>query len=483
MEESNLIGRDKEVALLSRLLQSEKPRFLAIYGRRRVGKTFLIRNYFKTNIQFSFSGSFEETTKVQLQNFFSEYLTRTNGKKETTPPKDWSTAFHYLLKHIESLSHKKKKIVIFIDELPWLDRPKSGFVKALEYFWNQHISTMNNVLLIVCGSSASWMQKKILKSKGGLYNRITNRIRLEPFSLAETEKFIKHKKLKLTRYQIIQLYMVMGGVPFYLDELTQGKSVEQLIDSVCFSPTGLLHDEYEKLYYSLFKNAGNHMKIIKALGNSPNGLSRDVVLKKSKLPEGGTFSRALDELLESGFIVKFNPFKKKKKDAIYKLIDFYSLFYLKFIQRNKSKSSLTWQKIANGNSFKAWSGYAYENICFIHSAQIIKKLGLSGTFTDMSSWKHRGDHETDGAQIDMLIDRKDGVINLCEVKFTENNFIISKQFVSSLRKKRSVFSHVTKTKKSVTTTLITTHPVIQNHYYLEEIHSEINMKDLFTDDI
>lgn len=294
----------------------------------------MIREYFKSHIKFSFTGAFEEKTKIQLDNFFREYIHRTKGKKETNPPKNWSMAFFYLSDYLYTLQNRKNKIVIFIDELPWLDRPKSGFVSALEYFWNQHVSAMDNVLLIVCGSAASWMQQKLLKAKGGLYNRITHRINLLPFNLHETELFCKKKNLKLSKYQIVQLYMVMGGIPFYLNELSQGKSAEQLIDEICFTSTGLLSNEYEQLYYSLFKNAENHLAIIEALASHPNGMNRTELIKKSNLPDGGTFTRTLDDLFESGFISKYRPFNKKKKDTIYKLIDFYSLFYLKFIKNN-----------------------------------------------------------------------------------------------------------------------------------------------------
>jgi len=477
--EKKLIGRDRERNKIDKLLASSSAEFLAIYGRRRIGKTFLIRQYLKSQIVFSFTGSFETNTDIQLSNFFREYTNRTQGQKETNPPQNWNTAFSYLADYLKLLQHRKKKIVVFIDELPWLDRPKSGFVSALEYFWNQHVSNMNNVLLIVCGSAASWMQKKLLKAKGGLHNRITARIKLMPFDLYETELFCKNKNLKLSKYQIIQIYMAMGGVPFYLNELSTGKSAEQLIDEICFTTTGLLSNEYEQLYYSLFKNADNHLAIIEALAKQTNGMSRYELLKKSKLPDGGTFTRTLNDLYESGFVSSYQPFNKKKKDTIYRLIDLYSLFYLKFIKGQVHKTSQSWQKIASQAKFKAWSGYAYENICMLHTYQILNKLGLNGTYTQISSWKHIGNDTVPGAQIDLLIDRKDGVVNLCEVKFTQDEFIITKSYNAALRRKRSIFKNVTKTKKAIFTTLITTYPAIRNKYYIEEVQSEVNMKDLF----
>lgn len=477
---NKIIGREKEIALLDKAMTSERAEFLAIYGRRRVGKTFLIYEHLKDEIVFSVSGVFERPMKVQLGNFFSEYIRYTDGKQQTTPPKNWSEAFSYLTDYLYKLgTASSQKVVVFIDEMPWLDTPRSGFVSALEYFWNQHGSKMNHLVLIACGSTASWMKKKLLKSKQGLYNRITRRIQLEPFNLKQTATFCQEKRLKFSQYQIVQLYMVMGGIPFYLNELSNGKSVAQLVNEICFSKTGLLADEYEQLYYSLFKDATNHVAIVEALANNPYGLVRQQLIKKSKLPEGGTFSRALDELVESGFILKYQPFQKKQKDRVYRLIDMYSLFYLRFIRGNVSGLANAWQALSNDSKYLAWCGYAYENICLLHIAQILKKLGLSGTFTQVSSWYHKGNDEIPGAQIDILIDRKDGVINLCEAKFTNKEFLIAKDYVAKLRRKRAVFEQVTKTKKSVVTTLITTYPAIQNTHYLDEIYSEVLLEDLF----
>ncbi len=480
---NKIIGRKRELKILDKLLASDTPEFLAIYGRRRVGKTYLIHEYFKPYIVFSFSGSFEETMEVQLGNFFREYLRLTKGQMEIDKPKDWSTAFSYLTDYLYSLKNKaNQKMVIFIDEIPWLDTPKSGFVSALEYFWNQHVSKISQALLIACGSAASWVKKKLLKSKGGLYNRVTRRIKLQPFNLHETELFCQQKRLKFTRHQIIRLYMAMGGIPFYLNELFPGKSVDQLIDEICFLSTGLLSDEYEQLYYSLFKNAVNHIAVIEALARAPYGLLRAQLVKESRLPDGGTFTRTLDELLESGFIIKYSPFQKKQKDSIYRLTDLYSLFYLRFIKGNVTDRPNTWQKHSSERNFAAWSGYAFENICLLHLNQILSGLGLSGTITHISSWHHKGNDEIPGAQIDLLIDRKDGFINICEAKFSNKEYIITKDYAAKLRRKRSVFEHVTNTKKSVVTTLLTTYPAVQNKHYLEEIHSEVTMDDLFSND-
>ncbi|HMQ47651.1 MAG TPA: ATP-binding protein [Saprospiraceae bacterium] len=476
----NIIGRTKELAILEKIMQADQAEFLAVYGRRRVGKTFLIYEFFKPHLVFSFSGSFEQPLAVQLGHFFKEYLRATNGRMESIPPKDWNTAFSYLTDFLkQEWIGKKEKAVVFIDEMPWLDSPRSGFIAALEYFWNQHASKMPQVVLVACVSKASWIKQKLLKSKGGLYNRVTKRIELKPFNLQETAAYCAHKRLKFSNYQIARLYMVMGGIPFYLNELSTGKSVDQLIDEICFSTNGLLSEEFEQIYHSLFKSAEHHMALVETLAKYPYGLTRKRLVQLSGLGDGGVFVRALDDLTESGFLIKHQPFQKKAKDSIYRLIDMYSLFYIRFIRGNVSGLENTFQQIVTDSSYQAWCGYAFENICMLHIPQIIKAMGLSGTFTQVSSWYHKGNDEIPGAQIDLLIDRKDGMINCCEAKFTSNEFVITKDYAATLRRKRSVFQQVTGTKKNVVTTLISTWPALRNSYYQDEVYSEVTLDDLF----
>jgi len=477
--QSTIIGRSKEKFKLERIARSKLPEFLVVYGRRRVGKTYLIREYFEKELVFDFTGAYGADMETQLENFFHEYLNRTKGQKETTPPQNWSKAFQYLADYLRSLPKRKKKQIVFIDELPWLDTPRSGFVSGLEYFWNQHVSKMKHVLLIGCGSSSSWIQKKLLKAKGGLYNRVTQRMKLEPFNLAETEGYCHSRNIKLSRYQIVQIYMAMGGIPHYLKELTPGKSASQLINQICFAKNGLLQDEYESLYHSLFKSPENHLEIVETLASKPNGLTRKDIVSSSKLSDGGSVNRTLVDLTESGFVTCLNPYQKKKKDSIYKLTDLYTLFYLKFIAPAKFSGKGAWKSLSRSASYHAWAGYAYETICMLHIDQILEALGISGVYSEISSWKYVGKDEIPGAQIDLLIDRRDQVVNLCEAKFTDKEFSITKSYVADLRRKRSVFQMATGTKKNLFTTLITTYPAMKNRYYLEEIQSEVSMDALF----
>lgn len=473
-----IIGRHKEKARLDKIMQSNQAEFLALYGRRRVGKTFLIRQYLKNHIVFDISGSKDGSKAQQISDFFSEYLTRTKAQRETQTPKTWQEAFRYLAKYLSELPEIASKYVVFIDEMPWMDTPKSEFISALEFFWNQHVSKMDNVLLIACGSASSWIRKNLINARGGLYNRITQRIKLAPFNLYETTLFLQSSGVNLPQYQILELYMAMGGIPFYLKEVEKGKSVPQLIDDICFSPQGLLTEEYEQLYHSLFRNAELHVSIIETLAANPQGMTRTEIALATKIPES-SLSRTIEELTECDFVTYFSPFINKKKEGIYKLTDLYSLFYLKFIQYNKGSGSKIWEQLSKQSTYIAWSGYAFENICMLHTDQIKAALGISGVFTQHSSWKFKGNDMLPGTQIDMVIDRADQIIHICEAKFTKENYAISKAYTEQLRLRKSIFIQATQTKKAVFTTLLTTYPALKNKYYLEEIDNEITMDKLF----
>ena len=471
-----VLGREKEKTLLDEILKSPKAEFVAVYGRRRVGKTFLIRQYLTQHLVFDFTGSNQESNTVQLANFFREFKKQCIDSGEK--PQDWSEAFSLLSDYLHSLD-KSKKVVVFFDEMPWLDKQKSGFLGALQYFWNQHGTQMPHLVLITCGSAASWMIKNITESTGGLYNRVTYRIELKPFNLQEVEAFLKHKNITFTRYQIAQLYMVIGGIPFYLDFIKQGKSVNQVIEELCFSETGLLRNEFKLLYHSLFKEAESHIKIIETLANHAYGLTRQQIIEKTKIPQGGSFQRAIENLIDCGFILPSYAFGKQNKETVFRVIDFYSIFYLRFIKENLGSQKNTWQSISESANYQAWSGYAFENICMVHTPQIHKALGINGIYTQTCAWRFAGNSEMQGAQVDLLIDRKDGIIHHFEAKFTNQNFLLTKEYCGKLRQKRASFLYATKTKKNVVTSLLTTYPAVKNEYYLEEIFSEVALDSLF----
>lgn len=473
-----VLGRDKEMQRIDGIMQRDESSFLVVYGRRRIGKTYLVREYLAQQTVFYFTGTYEAEMSVQLEKFHHTYLRYTKGQKETRIPDNWHQAFEYLANYLERFANRKSKVVVFLDEMPWMNTPRSGFLSALEYFWNQYGSRMKNLLLIACGSATTWMKRELIEARGGLHNRVTDQIHLKAFNLKETELYCKNKKLAFSRYQILQLYMVFGGVPFYLNALQRGKSVMQNINDICFEKEGLLYAEYTYLFASLFKKPDKHIELVEVLASHPQGLTRVDLVKYSHVPEGGTLNRVLEDLELSGFVSRHLPFQKRKKDTIYKLADNYSLFYQKFIKNSKQGSN-TWFTLMETPAYKAWSGYAFENICLLHIDKIKAALGIAGVYTETSAWKFRGNEDLPGAQIDLLIDRRDQVINLCEAKFTDKEFVCTKEYAQTLRRRRTIFSQVNKSKKVPVVTLITTYPAMRNAHYMDEIHAEVTMDALF----
>lgn len=472
---NNVIGREEEKEQLANVLQEETPQLVAVYGRRRVGKTFLIRNYFEQRIVFEISGIHDGSLQEQLDNF-SRCLYK-SFKVKTQHLTTWFEAFEQLKKQFKTKSARQKR-VLFFDEFPWLDTPRSGFLKAFENFWNSWATRQSNLVIILCGSAAAWMIQKILNNRGGLHNRVTKRIRLLPFTLQETEAYLKHRKINLNQYQILHIYMAMGGIPQYLNEIRRGESAMQAIDRICFSKDGLLTEEFPNLYTSLFDEAQKHIAIINALAKKPAGLNRNEIIKECHLSSGGTVSKLLEELAESGFITVYVPFGKNIKDSLYKLTDEYSLFYLKFIRNNKNGGKGTWTRLFTSSSWKSWSGLAFESICMKHIVAIKKALGIEGVYTEISSWRKTGGAEK-GAQIDLIIDRNDKCINLCEMKFSDHPYEINKTYSDTLQIKLHVFQQASKTRKVLFNTLITTYVPVNAGKYTGLIQNIITMDALF----
>ena len=475
--QNTLIGRLEEKKILESALLSPKAEMVSLLGRRRVGKTFLVKSVYRDQLDFEFTGIQHATRREQLRNFMLQISKASQGSFPLTEPKDWLEAFYLLTKFLE-MKKKPEKMVVFLDELPWMATHNSGFLKGLSYFWNSW-AVDQPVVVVICGSAASWMIKKVVHHKGGLHNRITKRIFLKPFNLAETEHFLKEKNLHFDRYQMLHLYMAMGGVPHYLEEITAGKSAAQNISQICFSENGLLRDEFSKLYASLFENSEAHVKVVRALAGRLKGLTRTEIVQASRLPEGGGASTVIEELLHSGFISMYQPFGKKKKDSLYRLTDEYSLFYVRFIENNSSQGEAVWQQISQTQAYISWAGYAFESICLKHLPQIKKALGISGVYSTASSFIKKGNEEEAGIQFDLLIDRNDHVINICEIKFYGAEVTLDKATAMEYRNRMAVFKAATKTRKQVFLTMITTFGVKQNQHSLGLVDVALTMDDLF----
>lgn len=473
-----LIGRESEKQVMLNAVASAYSEFIAVYGRRRVGKTFLIRETFNYRFTFQHTGIADAKTKEQLLNFRSSL--RQAGWTDCPEPSSWLAAFD-LLAELISRSKEKKK-VIFLDELPWMDFPKSNFIPALEHFWNGFASSRKDIVLIVCGSATSWIVNKVINSHGGLHNRVTQKILLKPFTLRECELFVQDKGIEMSRYQILENYMIMGGVPYYWNFLQKGVSLAQNIDRIFFSESGELADEFHSLYASLFKNPNAYIAVVTALGKKKVGMTREEIIRESKLPDNGLFSKVLEELEYCGFIRRYTVLGKKVKSAIFQLIDSYTLFYFKFIRNNTPRNERFWSASIDSAMHRAWCGYAFERVCLLHVPQIKRRLGIEGVLSNVYSWHTNSGKEAasaeKGAQVDLLIDRNDQVINLCEMKFSVSEFGIDKVYDAELRNKKAAFISGTKTRKAVHLTLVTTYGLKANEY-AGSIQSEVVMDDLF----
>jgi AAA+ ATPase superfamily predicted ATPase len=462
-----LIGREKETEILNGALISEESQMIAIIGRRRVGKTYLIQSTYAKKIDFEITGIQHANLKEQLSNFTHQLASKDKLKNQLKSPTDWLAAFQQLIFYLKQKRVKRKKIV-FIDELPWIASRKSGFMKALGYFWNSW-AIQNNVVVVICGSAASWMIQNIVHNKGGLHNRITKRIYLQPFNLQETRDFLKSKKINLDHYQLTQLYMAMGGIPHYLNEVKQGRSAVQNIDDICFSPNGLLRDEFHQLYPALFESSEKHILVIRALSKKWKGMTRQEIIDTSKLPTGGGTTRIIEELLTSGFISAYQPFQNKKKNTLYRLTDEYSLFYIHFIENKTIHEKGAWKQLSQSQKYKSWCGYAFESM----------SLQISGVYSESSGFIYGGSKDNSGIQIDLLIDRNDHVINICELKFYNTPFSITKTYTNNLRNKLRIFKEVTKTRKQLMLTFVSSFGINENEQSIGLVDNSLTMEILF----
>jgi len=469
-----LIGRKAEIADLDEIIESKQAEFVIVYGRRRVGKTFLVREYFGQKFAFYHTGMANTDMEGQLKVFNSSL--HKYGEMPYPQVKTWFEAFEQLTHLLAHHRRQAGKKVVFIDEMPWMDTQNSGFIQGLEWFWNSWASAQHDILLIVCGSATSWIINNLINNHGGLHNRVTRQIYLRPFTLAECEAYFKLKNIEITRHEIVENYMIFGGIPYYLSLMKKQFSMAQNIDNICFKEKGELTDEFANLYASLFRHSEKHVQIVEALSRKTRGLTRDEIIEFTKLPNGGGLTRILKELDLSGFIRKYRGYGKKKRDALYQLTDFFTLFYFNFMCDSKNDDEHYWTNLIENARHRAWSGYAFEQVCMAHIRQIKQKLGIAGVLTNVSSWRSK---ETDpGAQVDLVIERNDRVINLCEMKFSNKEFVIDAKYDTILRHKRATFREELKTQRAVHLTMITTFGVKHNAYW-GNIQSEVVMDDLF----
>lgn len=472
-----IIGRENEMAELRRCVESDRSEFVIVYGRRRVGKTFLVDSFFNRNYDFSYVGGHKLSKEKQLRGF-AKALKQAAGLEAMPKFADWSDAFDALEEYIDTLPKNRKKI-IFIDEMPWIDTPQSEFVEGLETFWNGWGARRDDIVFIASGSASSWMMDKLVDNPGGLHARITNHIYVRPFTLEQTREYLHSRKIIWDTYQILQLYMIMGGVPFYLSLLNPKESMAENIDRLFFRKNGVLRAEFDELYNAIFTNSKRYLDVVNLLYNNKDGYTYTEVSKALKI-EGDRLTIILKNLERCDFIISYTQYGNKSKGTIYRLVDFYTLFYYKFLRENDGKDELWWTHNITGKSLESWQGRSFELVCLTHLPQIKKALGIEGIATSASSWRYYGNKESGkkGAQIDLVIDRADHLINLCEIKFSKTRYLITGDYHNRLLERKLLFGDLDTSSKGLVSTFITTYGVAEG-IHRSIVDNEITAEQLF----
>ncbi|MCR5455464.1 MAG: ATP-binding protein [Bacteroidales bacterium] len=477
-----LIGRQQEQRELEDLYNRNKAEFVVIYGRRRVGKTYLVDETFGGRITFRHAGlspieftDKSDVLKEQLTHFYNSLIR--HGVKKSKCPTSWLEAFFMLEMHLQSIDNGTKQIV-FLDELPWMDTPRSGFITALEGFWNTWACHRHNFMLVVCGSATSWILDNLINNHGGLYGRVTHEIKLSPFSLKECEEFFKNRNVKMSRYDIVQSYMMLGGIPFYLDYFRKGMSLAQNIDKLFFSRNAILLDEYDRLFSAIFSNPEEMKRIVSVLSTRRCGYSRQDIIKKTNISDNGSASKMLKALEASDFVLRYVPFGADNRTAYYKLTDQFCLFYLKWVADSDKMNPDFWMRSQSSQSVASWRGFAFEEVCLAHIQQIKAALGIAGVSTTQSAWALRGDNNVEGTQIDLLINRKDNIVNMCEMKFYGDNFAVNGAYERTLAHREIALSKMLNRRTVIHPVLITTYGLEYGEYSGSFVHTVV-MDDLF----
>lgn len=468
-----MIAREREQRELNDAFRSERSQFIAVYGRRRIGKTFLVKETFEGRFSFRHTGLANADKKQQIA-VFKKSLKKA-GMRSSTPIADWYTAFDRLEELVDAMPVGRK--VIFLDEVPWMDTGRCEFVSALEHFWNGWADYRKDVLLIICGSATSWMIDKVIRDKGGLHNRVTRNIFLEPFTLGECEKYVKSRGWQMSRMEIAETYMAIGGVPYYWTLLERGYSVAQNFDLLFFNSRARLKDEFSLLYRSLFRRPEGHVRIIQTLGRKKVGMTGEELSLIGRIPRNGHFRKMLAELEQCGFIRKYTGFGSKRSAAVYQLIDNFTLFYFKFLDGEKNLDENFWKTHISSPGVYNWRGLAFERVCLQHIAQIKRKLGIEGVSTKVYAWSGATTGGK-GVQIDLLIDRADNVVNVCEMKFTNGAYEISAEEDMKLQTRVEAFANTAGEGRTIHLTMVTSRGLVPNAYS-RNVQSEIMLSDLF----
>ncbi len=475
-----IIGRRRELEELEKAYKSREAQFITVFGRRRVGKTFLIREFFKEKgCHFFHATGVEHGKQPEQLEKFIQALSKTflRGSKVATP-QNWSEAFAALQFEIEKLDGK---VVIFLDELPWMATRRSRLLFEIDYYWNNMWAGMPNVTLVVCGSASSWIVRKIIKGKGGFHKRTTLKLDVKSFNLSETREYLRDHRVSLSDKHIVSLYMALGGIPYYLNLVNSKQTSQKNIQRLFFGVNSPLLDEFNVLFDSLFYNPEPYKEIIRELSKRNKGMIRAEIERMApSASRGGTLTKRLEELCFSGFISGYSSWKNPD-EVFYKVTDEFCLFYLKWVEsQGKSKfDDDYWISQSSKPAYRAWAGYAFEAVCGKHIHKILRAIGIrSGE--PMNPWRYVPlAWNEEGAQVDLVIEQLDNAITLLEIKYTDKPFVIDKRYAANLNRKIRVFKKVTGTTEDVFLAMVAANGVKKTAYSEEMLSAVVTLEDLF----
>lgn len=469
-----IYGRKEELKKLQSYFDSDKNEFIAVYGRRRVGKTFLIRQFFNDEFDFYATGIIDGEREVQMEAFNNALIRYGHSGKKA---KTWIEAFDFLADLLERKSKiKKGRLAVFIDELPCLDNHRSGFVSALDLFWNSRASWLGSIIFVVCGSATSWMTSNIVNNKAGLHNRITHAMHLRPFSLGQTEEYLKGNKFRWPRISVLQIYMALGGVPYYLGMLDPKMNVPDNIDSLFFSANPKMEDEYNRLFRSLFKNAEGYMNIVRLLSTRTDGFTRQEIADGLKTANNGHLSSMLNDLENCDFVRRYNN-GAMQKNGIYQLVDFFALFHHKFGSKRITDEHF-WRNSLGTPEQNTWLGLTFEKVCMCHVRQIVRGLRIDAIRHEYYAWRSKESKPC--VQIDLAIDRADNITTICEMKYAKDDYSLSEKEYRNIVRRMETFQNETRKKGGMQACIVTTYGLADN-MYSEISPVAITMDDLFRD--
>lgn len=421
------VGRQSELETLSSLSKKKVASLVVIYGRRRVGKSRLIKEFGKHCRFYSFSG-LPETKQTTAQSQREEFARQMREQLNLPGLKaeDWGDLFTLLASHTQEGS-----LIIALDEISWMGSKDPDFLGKLKTAWDNAFSENPQLILIICGSVSAWIEKNILSNTGFL-GRISITLHLKELPLKDCNQLLDALSCHMSSFEKFNILSVTGGIPRYLEEINPTLSAENNIRELCFKPTGLLFREFEQIFSDLFsKRSLTYKNIVRVLSNGP--LHYEDIAKKADLITGSQFSGYLEDLIKAGFISRNYTWdiksRKVSRLSLYRLSDNYVRFYLKYIEKNYDRierNHFKFQKLSEFTNWQTIMGYQFESLVLNNREFIMKTLHLD--YADIvcdNPFFQRKTARMQGCQIDYLIQTRLNSLFVCEIKFSRRSLGLS----------------------------------------------------------